>query len=268
MEEERKGLNLDQVRSERTTVLQPASVDTSISEPKSTVARGVEAILLNNSMPHPHQKNFKANIADLVKRCEKLPLDESLPGASSFFLKTKYHFSSESELPVVVMKSAEELEIQKDRRKGLVPFRRDSELLQLVKDSVKRSKKSKSKNISESTKPRVEDEDLDMFGGFIAAQPTTTYSNELEKPIFESIDNNIAIDQHDIDIVREALRSRAKQPSKSTEGESEDSQLRFGEKLDMSKFRSADSDGEDERKAKKRKENEIFQKVMHKLDNK
>jgi hypothetical protein len=260
------GLDLDQVRSER-TALHPVRREEPVAEsgPKSQLAKNIEAILCNPLHPHPLHIDFKKNIQALVNRCEKLPIGESLPGSTYFFHKSKYMFSSESEQPIVVMKSSEELEAERESRKGMVPFRYDSELTQLVKEGLKRAKKSKNKNTT-SSKPVEEVDDFDMFGGF-TAQTSQPHSTELTGPLFEPSEEAHAMD-NDLDLVREALRSRtAKVSPKPIHDEEESWEVRFGEKLDISKFRHVETE-EEEPRTKKRKDNQIFQKVMHKLDTK
>jgi hypothetical protein len=246
-------LNLDQVRQERGLV-QPRSEPNGPSQPSglggptTELGKKVWDVLFNPSVPHPDHIDFKKNIDLLVRHCSKLPVGESLANKSHFFNRTKYLFTHESELPVTVMKNMEELEAQLEADRDRIPVRYDSEIIEMIRKGRK-SKKIKPKDDAKTLAPQ-EDEDFDMFGGFKA---TRVVQEETEGPIFE-VESSTNFDD-DIKAVREALRARA------TKHVAEDN---FGEKLDVSKFGIAEDDGSP--KHKKRKENEIFQKVMKRLE--
>jgi hypothetical protein len=189
-----------------------------------------------------------------------MPIGESLPGSVSFFKKHRYVFTADSELPVVVMKSNEELERERERTKHLVPVMCDRDMIRAIGESLKKkSKKSK------KSKPIIE-EDEDMFGGFVGSSSSGPALEMPEGvPLFEQ--ERIG-ETEDADLIRRTLiESRAGLPSsdKKTGHVQEDDEFQasrsFGAKLDLSKFASAD----EETKKRKNKDNEIFQKVMKKL---
>ena len=258
--EERVKLDLDQVRQERRhqqQEIQSAPITSMHVEgpPQSVLGKAISEVLFNPEIPHSHHVDARRNCESLIRQCEKLPIGESLPKHSVFFRKSKYHFSSESELAVVVMKNMEQLEAELEAKRDWVPVRYESDIIQAVAQSRKQKSRRKHKGETiQATQAEGEEEDLDMFGGFTVSASAHA-PGEIDGPIFKEV--SLPVDD-DIHALRSTLRARGA----VAEPTSEDSG--FGKKLDISKF--ANDEPDNAPKHKKRKENELFQKVMKRLD--
>ena len=241
--------------------------------PRTELGKAIDNVLFNPDYPHPHNIHFKDEVRDLVRRVERMGVGEHLPGASSFFTRHRYVFQSDSDKPVIVMKSLEELEQEQEANRSKICSGYNSDLLRAIGEASKRSKKSKKKNREASSNSSAKqvpvDDDFDMFGGFVGSSESIEKEEHIGQ-IFDARDENHIRGSDDTKLIREKLiESRLathKEAGPSEQGDEFFKTSEFGQKLDVSKFQQAETD-EDSSKKRKNKDNAIFQKVMKKLDN-
>ena len=231
------------------------------SGPKTELGRAIQRVLFNPNKPHPHNVHFKEQLAALERMMSRLPPDQDMPGSTSFARQIRYSFRDDVDYPVLLMKSREEIEDEPARGARV---RRDPELISAIAEAVDRKRPKKKKKDEVRVSKSVEEDDFDMFGGFTSSVSLQQPEKSTE-PLFADMTGAESAPSDDLHKLQQTLLERQTKETTGTKRSlaEEDELPAFGEKLDLSKYATAE---EKEAKKKKTSDKQLFNQVMKRVN--
>lgn len=285
--QETRGLDLELLRRERELLEtnEPArkSPEAVGTDPpghrcKSEMAQNIVKFFADPRILRRDRVDFKEKKDELLEKIARLDPWESLEGFSSFLQSSRYVFRDDSEVPIIVLPSKEEVEDEEERRKRLhlVRVRKDPQSIRIVSEALQRMKSRKKRAKMGLVEPMhmkkiVQDEDLDIFADFGP-------KGEIEKPVVKHISGPLFPELHqpfpdpsnEVMSIKEVIaRKITSNVASSCMGRNEEEDMfggstEFGKKLDMSKFQNADE--QSTKKHKGTTDKQLFHLVMKKVD--